>query len=105
MSLEEGRLRLRKKWREILRDLDPREVCDPLYQDRILNQSDLELIYDDKILRKIRCRHLLLKVFVDKNAETVSRFFQCLSQQNYTDLCKGGHHQESQTDDDVLGIK
>ena len=84
---DSGRLRLRRKWKAILCDLDPREVCDILYEQRVLNGTDLEIIYDESRLRKHRCRHLLVKVFLDKNAQTIEKFFESLNRQNYQHLC------------------
>lgn len=100
MSLTEARLRLRMKWRDILCDLDPREVCDHLYGEGILNESDLELINNNDKLRKSRCRHLLFKVFLDETPQTIDTFFECLSQENYVHLCGVVHHQESGANDD-----
>ena len=101
MTLEQGRLRLRKKWKDILSDLEPMEISDTLYQDEILSQDDLEIIHEESIIRKKRCRHLLFKVFLDKEPRTIKKFFDCLDD-NHKHLCVGIHHQESYTcnDDD-----
>jgi len=95
MTLEQGRWKLRKKWREILSDLEPREVCHHLYQAKVLTQDDMEVINEERDVRKKRCRHLLLKVFLDKNPDTIQKFFECLSEKSYRHLCTGIHHQES----------
>ena len=95
MTLEQGRWKLRKKWREILDDLDPREVCHHLYQAKVLTQDDMEFINEERNGSKKRCRHLLLKVFLDKNPDTIHKFFEWLSEKDYHHLCTGIHHQES----------
>ena len=90
MSLEPGRLRLRKKWKEILDDLDPREVGDELYQDKFITQDDLEMVYNvDGAARKKRCRHLLMTLFLANDPCAIPRFFQCLEEKSYDHLCCG----------------
>ena len=99
MTLEQGRFRLRKKWKHILSDLEPMEICDSLYQDEILSQDDLEIIHAERIIRKTRCQHLLFKIFLDNDPRTIKKFFDCLDG-DHKHLCLGIHHQESHTSND-----
>ena len=99
------RARLRLNWRDIVRDLEPKDVADDLYQDGIISQRDMEILYDgESANRRTRCRHLLFQLFLnglDSPTRVIPIFFRRLEEKNYRHLSTtlAGRHRGQPTED------